>query len=233
MQKIAAIVFIKKESERIPGKNFRLFNGRPLYTIILQRLSDNKYISEILVNSDSDEILKYAKNLSKGIPIPRPDYLLGNHVSANEIIKYDISFSNSDIFFQTHCTNPLLTDATISKSIEKYFNTIPEKDSLYSVTKIQNRVCHVNGIPINYEKDKLIKTQDLDPIFYENSNFFIFSRQSFINANNNRVGNTPFLYEISQVEAIDIDIEEEFLLAELIEKNKNIFPSFFLKQQFI
>ena len=227
MKKVTAIVFIKKDSERILKKNFRLFNGRPLFTIILNRLNEHKLIDKILVDSDSPEVLNFVSSLNKGVPIERPEYLYGGHITANEIIPYDIKFSDSDHFFETHVTNPLLTHNTITNSIQKYFSILPQYDSLFSVTRIQQRVFLRDGSPLNHPKGELLRTQDLNPVFHENSSFFIFSRNSFIKAGNHRVGELPFLYEIPAIEALDIDYEDEFLLAELVDKNKALFPDIF------
>lgn len=227
MQKATAIIFIKMDSERVPKKNFRLFNGNPLYTIILDRLNRHNSIDKILVNTDSDEVLKYVSSLSKGIPIKRPESLLGSHITANELIKHDIAITNSEHFFQTHVTNPLLAENTITNALEKYFSMLPEYDSLFSVVRIQQRVFLSDGTPVNYRKEKLMRTQDLTPVFQENSSLFIFSKTSFIKSGNNRIGMNPFLYEISPIEAIDIDYEHEFTLAQLVDRNKNLFPEIF------
>ena len=228
MSKISAIVFIKADSERLPGKNTRLFNGKPLYSIILNRLSGVKEIQEILVNSDSEEVLDFAfSKLNKGIPIYRPDYLKGVTVSANDLIAHDIQFSGNEHFFQTHCTNPLLTEATIARVIEKYFSSLPKYDSLFSATKIQNRFFKSDGTPLNHAKGELLRLQDLSPMYMENASFFIFSKSSFLKSGNDRIGLAPQLYEISLMEGVDIDYENDFLLAELLERNKKQFPDVF------
>jgi CMP-N-acetylneuraminic acid synthetase len=229
--KITAVVFIKQDSERVPGKNFRLFNGRPLYTIILERLDKMECIDSILVDSDSEEVLEYAASkLSKGIPVKRPDDLLGGLISANDLLQNDINFSDSEHFFLTHCTNPCLTERTMEDAIEKYFSVIPTYDSLFSVTRIQNRLYREGGAPVNHTKGKTLRTQDLDAVYEENACFFIFSRTSFIYSGNDRIGSRPYLQEISAIEGVDIDYEEDFLLAELIERNKESFPSVFGKE---
>jgi CMP-N-acetylneuraminic acid synthetase len=227
MQKATAIIFIKKNSERIPRKNFKLFNGRPLYSIILEKLNRHELIDNVLVDSDSEEVLDFVSSLSKGIPVPRPGYLCGEHIAANELLQHDLQFAGGEHIFQTHVTNPLLTERTITESLKKYFTLLSKHDSLFSVTRIQKRVFFKDGSPINHQKNKLLRTQDLDPVFEENSSFFIFSKRSFSESDNSRIGLTPFLYEISSIEAVDIDYENEFKLAELLELSKNSFPEIF------
>lgn len=228
MKQISAVIFIKKDSQRIPGKNFRLFNGRPLYTIILERLASINIFKNIIVDSDSEEILNFvAKNIKNSIPVERPKDLYGGHISGNDLLAHDINFVNTEYIFQTHCTNPLLTKKTITNATRFFFEKLEKLDSLFSVTRIQNRVFQHNGDPVNHEKGKLLRTQDLVPVFVENASFFIFSKNSFYKAGNNRVGLQSSMYEISPVEGIDIDYEFEFRMAELVEANKSYFPGIF------
>ena len=230
MQKIDAIVFIKKDSERLPGKNFRSFNGQPLYSIILQTLNRHPLVEKILVDSDSDEVLNYVKSsIAKGIAINRPAHLTGSHFSANDLIGHDITFSSNEHFFQTHCTNPLLTAVTITDAIEKYFASLSVHDSLFSVTKIQNRFFDTKGNPVNHLKGQVLRLQDMPPVFMENASFFIFSKTSFTKAGNDRIGLAPLLYTVNRLEGTDIDYEEDFLLAELLYNNRHIFPQIFDK----
>jgi CMP-N-acetylneuraminic acid synthetase len=225
--KVTALIPIKVNSERVAGKNFRLFNGVPLYTIVLKTLESCSLIDKIIVNTDSPEIKNYIQeNLPRTTAIDRPQNLLGDMVVMNTLIEHDIQFSENEHVFQTHCTNPLITEKTIKEAIEQYFNSLDTNDSLLSVTRIQARTYWENGSPINHDLKDMKRTQDLDAVFEENSNFFIFSKTSFKNALNSRIGKRPKLFEINKIEAIDIDYEEDFLLAELIHKNKNLFNSF-------
>lgn len=226
--KVTALIPIKVNSERVPGKNLRIFNGVPLFTIVLNTLENCSSIDKIIVNTDSEEVKKYIlENLKKTIAIDRPQSLLGDMVVMNTLIEHDISFSENEHFFQTHCTNPLLSEKTINKAISEYFGSLDKFDSLLSVTRIQARTYRENGIPINHDLNDMKRTQDLDAVFEENSNFFIFSKSSFKNASNSRIGKNPKLFELNKIEAVDIDYEDDFLLAELIHKNKNLFKATF------
>lgn len=226
--KVTALIPIKVNSERVTGKNFRLFNGVPLFTLVLKTLENCSSIDKVIVNTDSGEVKKFVReNLKKTVVIDRPQNLLGDMVVMNALIEHDIAFSENEHFFQTHCTNPLLTENTITKAINEYFNSLDKFDSLLSVTRIQTRAYWENGTPINHDLSQMKRTQDLDAVFEENSNFFIFSKTSFKNASNSRIGKNLKLFELNKIEAIDIDYEEDFLLAELIHKNKTIFKSTF------
>src|SRR3989338_4491781 len=225
--KITALVPMKEHSSRVPNKNIRDFCERPLFYMILYTLLKVKYIDTIVVNTDSktiNELIK--KDYPAIIIIDRPYSLCGDYVSMNKIINYDISRIEGEYFLQTHSTNPLLKASTLQRAIKKYLTVLAENyDSLFSVTEHRVRCYDKDRNPINHNPRKLIRTQDLSPIYEENSNFYIFSRNSF-KKNNNRIGIRPYLYKMNKIEAIDIDNKEDFKLAELIFKfrilDKNI-----------
>lgn len=115
--KIIALVPIKTDSTRLQNKNFRLFNGIPLYQMILKKLQENKLISKIIINTDSEEIKTTAPKLfSKVKIINRPEKISDGHITMNTLIDYDLSQISGEYFLQTHVTNPLLQNSTIKKT---------------------------------------------------------------------------------------------------------------------
>lgn len=216
---LAALVPMKGHSERVPGKNIRPFAGSPLFHWIADSLQKSQYISKIIINTDSQEIAQNALNyFDKVIIIDRPEAICGDMVSMNNIIEHDLSQIEGEHFLQTHSTNPLLTTATINKAIESYFDNLQSYDSLFSVTRHQVRMYSRDGRPINHNPNELIRTQDLEPIYEENSCFYIFSRTSFTESGNRRIGLKPQMFEIDKIEAVDIDEEQDFQLAEAIHR---------------
>ena len=218
---IIALVPMKAHSERVPDKNIREFAGEPLYFRALTALSQSKYVKRIVVNTDSDVIAEQAPmHFPKVRIIKRPVELQGDFVSMNKIIAHDISQIDGDYFLQTHSSNPLITTETIDKAIETYFDNLSEYDSLFSVTRFQSRFYDEQGKAVNHDPGQLIRTQDLPPLFEENSNLYIFSKESFENAGNKRIGAEPMLFEMDKLEALDIDEPGDFELAELIYKSR-------------
>jgi CMP-N-acetylneuraminic acid synthetase len=136
----------------------------------------------------------------------------------NKIIEYDLNNSESDIYIQTHSTSPLLAIKSLDAAIEKMINKATDFDSIFSVTKIQTRFYDKNGNPFNHDPKELLRTQDLEPLFEENSGFYIFTKESFKNANNKRIGLNPLMFEIDKIEAIDIDEPSDFTIAETLHK---------------
>jgi len=212
-----ALVPMKGHSERVPNKNLRPFCGRPLYHWIVQSLQASLNVADIAVDTDSPEIAEDIARSFRGVKvIDRPEEIRGDFVSMNTIIAYDLSQLPGEHFLQTHSTNPLLKPETIDRAIELYLHNLPARDSLFTVTRHNARFYRSDGTPINHDPQEMLRTQDLPPLLEENSNLYIFSRGSFEQGGNRRIGLKPCLFEISRLEAIDIDEEEDFLLAELV-----------------
>lgn len=222
--KIKALLPMKGNSERVKNKNMRDFNGRPLYHAIIRTLLASKYIGYVVINTDSEIIAEDAKKTfgDKVTIINRPEEIQGDFISMNDIINYDLSKLNGEHFLQTHSTNPLLKTETIDKAIEMYFENLDVYDSVFGVTKIQTRFYDKNAKPVNHNPEELLRTQDLEPLYEENSNFYIFSKDSFKKAGNRRIGLRPKIFEVNKLEAVDIDEPEDFTLAEILYKNRDL-----------
>ena len=221
MKRVIALLPMKGHSERVPNKNIKPFNGVPLFHVVLKKLHESKYISEIIVNTDGDAIKESITSEFPKVKIhDRPESIQGDFVSMNEIINYDLQESDGDIYIQTHSTSPLLNINSIDKAIELFINQ-NEHDSLFSVTKLQTRLYWGDISPVNHNPNELLRTQDLPPVYEENSNFYLFTKQSFKESGNKRIGVKPMMFPIDKIEAVDIDEPEDFIIAEVLHKLKN------------
>lgn len=216
--KIVALLPMKGNSERVPNKNLKDFSGKPLYHRVMETLLNSNYIDTVVVNTDSEAIKGDLRKYFDGkvVVINRPAEIIGDFVSMNKIIECDINTIDADFYLQTHSTNPLLKTESVNQAIEKMiaFNKNKECDSVFSVTKLQTRLYNSNGVPFNHNPEELLRTQDLEPLYEENSNFYIFTKESFVNAGNKRIGVKPFMFEIDKIEAVDIDENQDFIIAE-------------------
>jgi len=213
---VAALVPMKGNSERVPNKNLREFNGRPLCNWILHTLRETQNVDEIVVNTDSDEIATEARSFGATV-VERPRELQGDYVSMNKIIDHDIGTVDADIYLQTHCTNPLLQAETIDAVIDAFLER--ECDSVFTVTPLQTRLWDAVGSPINHNRHELKRTQDLPPVFEENSNCYVFTQEAF-EKRNNRIGNDPSMFEMAAREAVDIDEPMDFKFAEMLHQDR-------------
>ncbi len=213
---LVAILPMKANSERVKGKNFKMLNGKPLYKWVLDTLLSLKEIDLIIINTDAFELIKeFPYKSSKILIRERRKELCGDFVSMNKIIKDDISNIDSKIYLMTHTTNPLISKSTIQNAIRTYQENllITKCDSLFSVNVHQTRFYKKDGSPINHDSKNLLRTQDLEKWYEENSNLYLFSKESFLK-NNNRIGSKPILYETPKYESLDIDDQKDWDFAE-------------------
>ncbi|MBA7704710.1 CMP-N,N'-diacetyllegionaminic acid synthase [subsurface metagenome] len=214
--RIVALVPMRHHSERVPGKNYRMFAGHPLYHHIVKTLLDCPLVDEIAIDTDSPIILEdAARNFPQVKLIKRPQNLRADTIPMNDVLLYDVNQINADYYVQTHSTNPLLCPTTITRAIEEFLRSLPEHDSLFSVTRIQARLWDTQGKPVNHDPGVLLRTQDLAPIFEENSNLYVFSRK-VLEGHHNRIGERPLMFEIDKMETWDIDEELDFEIAEFL-----------------
>lgn len=216
IQKVTAVLPMRAGSQRIKDKNIKIVNGKPLYEYVLNTLFNSELIEKVIITTDITKIIDKYKNDDRVVIIERPRELRGN-CNMNWVIKDVLSKITGEYFLQVHATNPLVKKKTFDLAIKKFFENLPEKQSLFSVNKLQKRFWRKDGTPINHKLNEEPTTQILEPYFEENSCFFIFSRESF-NEKNNRIGHNPYLFEVKPSEAIDIDIEEDLELAEKLLK---------------
>jgi CMP-N-acetylneuraminic acid synthetase len=219
-QKIVALVPMRHHSQRVPNKNFRDLAGKPLFHYIIDTLLECPEIDQIVVNTDSRPIQEdLARNYKKVTVLVRPPELCADDVSMNEILLYDTEHVKGDLYLQTHSTNPLLRAATISKAIHEFTAHMDEYDSLFSVTRVQTRFWDRFTHPINHDPEVLIQTQDLPPIYEENSCIYIFTADN-LRQRHTRIGRKPLMFETPVEEALDIDEEIDFLIADLLMRNQ-------------
>ena len=133
----------------------------------------------------------------------------------NEILAYDTEQVPADFYLQTHSTNPLLRPQTVSRAIQTLLGNYPAYDSLFSVTRLQTRLWDQLGRAINHNPAILLQTQDLPPVYEENSCLYIFTRPTLL-ARRNRLGERPMLFEIDAAEAWDIDEELDFAITDFL-----------------
>ncbi|MGY0313547.1 acylneuraminate cytidylyltransferase family protein [Alteromonas macleodii] len=222
-KKVVALLPMKANSERVKGKNFRELAGKPLFRWILDELLSVEEIDMVVINTDARHIL--AENglveTDRVLIRDRKEELCGDLVSMNLILADDINAVPADTYIMTHTTNPLITAATIRTGLTEFQNA-KDKDSLFSVNKIQTRFYREDGSAVNHDPDNLIRTQDLEPWFEENSCLFYFTGESFAKTNA-RIGENPMMMVTPPLESLDIDEPHDWeMVASLAHYRKSI-----------
>ena len=214
--KIVALVPMRHHSQRVPGKNYRLLAGKPLFHHILDTLKACPEISQIVVDTDSPVVMEGVRKFyPEVVLLERPQELRADTIPMNEILMYDTAQVPADFYLQTHSTNPLLRSETVSKAIRALTDNYPAYDSLFAGTRLQSRLWDGLSRPINHNPAILLQTQDLPPVYEENSCIYIFTRQN-LEARRNRLGERPYLFVMDRDEAWDIDEELDFLIADIL-----------------
>ena len=222
IENITALVPMRHHSQRVPGKNYRPLAGRPLYQHILATLVQVPEISQIVVDTDSPEVISGIREFFPTVKVvERSEELRSDTVPMNEILLYDVNQFPADLYLQTHSTNPLVRPETFSRAIQMLTGLFPTYDSLFAVTRLQSRLWDSLGRAINHNPQILLQTQDLPAVYEENSCLYLFTRDT-LQRKRNRLGDRPYLFEIERDEAWDIDEEIDFSLVELmIQARKN------------
>jgi CMP-N-acetylneuraminic acid synthetase len=221
MKKTVALVPMRHHSQRVKGKNYRNLAGKPLFQHILSTLVVCPEITEIVVDTDSQVVMDGIKEHYPQIKILiRPEHLRAEETPMNEVLLHDTQQVEADFYLQTHSTSPLLTAKTISTAIQTMEGNYPAYDSLFSVTRRQARYWDELGRAINHNPAILLQTQDLPPVYEENSCLYIFTRET-LELQRNRIGLRPFMFEIDAAEAWDIDEEIDFMIVDLLMSQVN------------
>ncbi|HND50531.1 MAG TPA: acylneuraminate cytidylyltransferase family protein, partial [Anaerolineales bacterium] len=194
--KIAALVPMRHHSQRVPGKNYRPLAGKPLFQHILETLQSVPEINTVIVDTDSEPVMDGVRRLFPNVKlVARPEHLRADDVPMNDILLYDTAQVQADFYLQTHSTNPLLKAETISSGIKSFLNDYPKYDSLFSVTRLQTRLYWQDGRAINHNPLELLQTQDLPPVYEENSCVYVFTREN-LERKKHRIGDSPLMFEI-------------------------------------
>jgi CMP-N-acetylneuraminic acid synthetase len=213
MPRLVAVVPMRHNSERVPGKNYRDLGGKPLFHWIVDTLLSVPAIDEVVIDTDSPTIIA---DVEKAYPqvrvLLRPEHLRAGEIAMNDVLLNTAEQVNADILLQTHSTNPFLSVATVESAINRFYAKENDCDSVFGVTRLQARLWTADGKAVNHDPAVLLRTQDLDPIYLENSCFYIFTPQ-ILRERGNRIGARPLLVETPPMEAIDIDEESDFQLA--------------------
>ena len=214
-REIVALVPMRHDSERVPGKNYRPMAGEPLYRHIVRSLLQVPEISRVVIDTDSPVIKDDAATAFPAVLVlDRPEHLRDGNIPMNDILINDVRQVPADLYLQTHSTNPLLRPATIQRALRSFLDS-GAHDSMFSVTRIQARLWAADATPMNHDPAVLLRTQDLAPVYLENSCLYLFTRE-MLEQRGTRIGAHPMLFEIDRDEASDIDEEQDFRMVEAL-----------------
>lgn len=209
--KTIAVVPMKLNNRRLPQKNTKPFtNGMPLCHYILSTLLSIDELDEVYVYCSNPDIQDF---IPEGVHyLQRSCDLDQDTTKINEVLSCFANDVPADIYVMTHTTAPFISKASIEKGLSAVKSG--EYDSSFAAKKIQDFLWQ-DGIPFNYKLNDIPRTQDLKPLYEETSGFYIY-KSDVITKLNRRIGNKPYIVEVGEIEGIDIDEAEDFLIADAI-----------------
>lgn len=214
--RIVGVMPIKMNNERLPGKNVKMLGGRPLLQYELTNLKRTELVKDISVFCSDTSIVKY---LPKGINfIKRPDYLDLPTSNFNQIMDSFIQEKDAEIYVYIHATAPFVSVKTMIECIEAVKSG--KYDSSFCAVKIQDYLW-ADGEPLNFDATNIPRSQDIKPIYRETSGIYVFLKEVY-QKKHRRIGNNPYIKEVTFKEAIDINTYEDFELAEMVVKCNGI-----------
>ncbi len=209
--KVTAFIPMKLNNERTPGKNTKLFSdGTPLCHFVQKTLLQVPEVDEIVVFCSDDRIQDY---ILPGIKfLKRPNTLDTKQTLCGDIIKAFLDMCDSDIYVMSHATSPFIKPERFSACINAVKSG--DYDSAFACKKLSNFLWF-DGKPLNFALDKAPRTQDMTPAFCELSTPYVFTRRVF-DKYHGRTGENPYMCECEEIECIDVDYPEDFLLADTV-----------------
>lgn len=211
----ACFIPIKENSERVPGKNFRVLNGKKLYEYICEHVKEANLFDDIYIDTNSDEIAKYADQLGFYV-IERKPELARNTANGNDLLVYHYElYPDYDYYFQMFATAPYLQAGTIKTCFDKLLYS-EVYDSCFTATQNYGFYWLADN-PVNYRPGILPRSQDMLPVIEETTGLYGISKDS-LERYRCRIGRKPYIHIVSKFEAVDINTEEDLKVAEYIGK---------------
>lgn len=205
--KIIAIMPIKLQNERLPGKNTKLLGDKPLLQYELDSLLETGMVDSVNVYCSNEEVCQYLPN---GVTfIKRPEFLDLPTSNFSQIFENFMNTVDADIYVYAHATAPFITVETMKECIEAVSSG--KHDSAFCAVKIQDYLWQ-DGEPLNFDAENIPRSQDIKPIYRETSGVYVFTKEVFLKYHR-RIGKNPYVKEVSFREAVDINNPEDFDLA--------------------
>ena len=217
---IIAIVPARGGSKGLPRKNILPLSGKPLIVHSIEHCNSSKYIQEVYVSTDEEEIATVSKEHG-AIVITRPVELCQDESSSESAIEHVLEVLSErdntlpDLIVFIQCTSPVRGKNDLDQAIEQIEKE--KADSLLSVSPSHAFLWKRSpGGPeaINYNPEHRLRRQDKEQNYWENGSFYIFSPQNFLK-HKNRLGGRVSMYVMSR-RVIDIDDELDLKIAELL-----------------
>lgn len=223
--KVIATICARGGSKGVPGKNIRLFCGKPLVVHSIEVARRCQLINRVIVSTDDPKILEIAREAGAEVPFLRPKELAQDTTPKVPVIRHAVQFLETqegyypDIVVDLDVTSPLRTE----KDIEACIRMVRDggADNVFSVTEARrnpyfNMVEIINGkvCPVKELDQPIIRRQDAPVVYDENASIYVWQRDVLMNNDSLYLPKTR-IYVMPRW-AMDIDDEADFEFVEFI-----------------
>jgi pseudaminic acid cytidylyltransferase len=217
-----AIITARGGSKRVPKKNIRDFCGKPIIAYSIEAAIESDLFDEVMVSTDSDEIVKIAEKYGAVVPFMRSEKTSNDYADTTDVLHEVIEkYRERGVIFEEFCciypTAPFVT----SEKLRESYKLLQEKD-VYNVIPM---------VPFSYPPQKgmiadgifvkaaypdliLIRSQDLPPIYHDCGQFYWIKTKEY-EENDDLLSNHTKPFFVSELEVQDIDNESDWKLAEI------------------
>ncbi|WP_286925711.1 MULTISPECIES: cytidylyltransferase domain-containing protein [Lysinibacillus] len=213
--KVHAFVPAKSVSNRVQNKNQLKIFGEALYVNALKTLSRSTEITNFYIDTESENFINHAvSKVSKCSAMKRDLQYATNETDGNQLLLNEANFSKADIYVQLLCTSPFISIETIDKGI-RILKENQEYDSVVAVRREKLYLWDESGP--QYDINNIPNSNTLSDTIIETMGLYIIRHETLISTKK-RIGNKPYLLEVSQLEGIDINYPEDYEFAQIIER---------------
>ena len=229
--KVLAIVPARGGSKRLPRKNIRELYGKPLIAWSIEAGLASRYVDKVIVSTDDDEISRISKKYGADVPFLRPSVLATDNATTIDVVIHILKYYESidelyDYVLLIQPTSPLRSAHHIDEALELVIEK--EAKGVISVCKVEHPIEWTNSLPADGSMDSFIdrkhlnkRSQDLQERYRINGAIYAAKSRDLLMEKTFFMEKGVVAYIMSRKVSIDIDTEEEFMMAECLFKIKN------------
>lgn len=212
-------------SKRIPRKNIKPFNGRPMIAYSIEVALKSELFSEVIVSTEDEEIAEISRSYGASVPFMRSEKNADDHTGTGDVCFEVLSkYSQMGREFQNVCCMYATTPLTTVPRLLEAFNLLNNSnyDVVFPVAKYSSpiwrsyRLDPKSGVSVNFPEFIKSRSQDLPESYYDAGQFYWFNAQEIVNMDNKNVfGNNKGVIILDDIEVQDIDNIDDWHIAEI------------------
>lgn len=234
MKKILCVVPARGGSKGLPGKNIKMLIDKPLIAWSIEQGLGSKYVNEVIVSTNSEEVAKIAKNYGARVPFLRPDFLAQDDSSTADVLVHMINELEKigetfDYILLLEPTSPLREVNDIDKAFEQLLS-IPQAKSIVGISKVESQhpsftvsLQNENNFIQSKNNFKVLRRQEIEELYFYEGSLYISEIKSYREKKNFYHKDT-LGYIMHKWKSLEIDDEVDFIMTEalLLARQKNL-----------